>query len=965
MCHGLDRSIATSLVSADARKSLPPGIIQSYSNPCRDELLKPLWKQLLTLLGDDGLSILSTLLLDCGLFVKLDHGVTNLRQLSGISIHDLGSTASTVNGPLANDKGFTRRPSEIKFVRHRMFYGKPSQNRQGVIHFGFDRIHVLNRLSVIEDFVEDVDLMRYVFPRQFKLHNVFTSSVDRKETTQQFKDYTTRDDEIKAIWPRDRTRVPRRLRGQTRVLIKKLRKMHQRCSYAQTLSHYCPILDPSLSATIAEDVGQPRPHVDILEYRTQMSSSLATLHPTEPSAPHTDDPESSFLPYTSSPDQVSAFCQSIMTKVVPHGLFGTEDEGRANWQKILGHIDRFVQMRKFESLSLHDVCQGLKVKTLEWLVPDNVSSSHNPSVSDMRKRTEILQELVFYVFDSLLIPLLRSNFYITESGIHRNRLLFYRHDVWERLCQPTIASLRLGSLVRLKKIPPHSKRCLPELGYSTIRFLPKDVGTRPIANLRRRAIETRDGKRILALSTNERLAHIFSIFNFERQDDRGVFRSDSFSLQSLGERLSEFKAQIPDLLHCSLYFVKVDIQSAFDSIPQEKLLHIVNKIFKHNLYYSTHHAEGRYQRTAQGPSRTHSVFRFVRSARTQQAAQTDINLPVALLENKKHVIFSDVSRYKAIPSDDAKKLLQQHIRCNVVELGRHLYRKTEGIAQGSVLSSLLCTFFYNNFEIEALSFLDSRKSLLLRIMDDFLLISTDKADALRFMLAMKEGDANHGIRVHPEKSLVNFDLAIDGIQVPKLAASSCFPFCGLFIDTATLQVSKNRVRKDNAITNSLTVDLHGQVGVKFKRRVLSSLRIQLQKVLLNRSLNDKTRIARTVVESVQETAMKMHQYYNNMPTAKRPSSSFLIETIRQLMGLCTRMVVGGCQGCDTLTRSQIHCLVALGMIKVLGMRNSHYSLVLAWLERMKIDLLHSLDISQDDLGRFVDSCFESVRHYRF
>ena len=111
--------------------------------------------------------------------------------------------------------------------------------------------------------------------------------------------------------------------------------------------------------------------------------------------------------------------------------------------------------------------------------------------------------------------------------------------------------------------------------------------------------------------------------------------------------------------------------------------------------------------------------------------------------------------------------------------------------------------------------------------------------------------------------------------------------------------------------------------------------------------------------------MKMHQYCSNMPATKRPKPGLLIEVIRQLMDLTTRMVLDSRQRGDILTRSQIHCLVALGMIKVLKMRNSHYALVLAWLQRVKTDLVHSLVMGQDDLDRLMDCCFESVQHYRF
>ena len=92
--------------------------------------------------------------------------------------------------------------------------------------------------------------MKYIFPRQFGLHNVFTSSVDRRETNHQFKDYTLREHEIKNAMadaerfskrPPRQTKVPKRLREGASILVAKLQKLHTRCAYVELLKHYCPV----------------------------------------------------------------------------------------------------------------------------------------------------------------------------------------------------------------------------------------------------------------------------------------------------------------------------------------------------------------------------------------------------------------------------------------------------------------------------------------------------------------------------------------------------------------------------------------------------------------------------------------------------------------------------------------------------------------------------------------------------
>lgn len=103
--------------------------------------------------------------------------------------------------------------------------------------------------------------MKYIFPRQFGLHNVFTSVVNSKETVQPFKDYTLREQEI--VLSEGKTsgdgglqkltlNVPKRLRGATFDLVKALGKKHSRCSYHQLLKYYCPLKVSDNTSFIAE-----------------------------------------------------------------------------------------------------------------------------------------------------------------------------------------------------------------------------------------------------------------------------------------------------------------------------------------------------------------------------------------------------------------------------------------------------------------------------------------------------------------------------------------------------------------------------------------------------------------------------------------------------------------------------------------------------------------------------------------
>lgn len=138
------------------------------------------------------------------------------------------------------------------------------------------------------------------------------------------------------------------------------------------------------------------------------------------------------------------------------------------------------------------------------------------ALSDFRKRTEILAELIYYIFDSFLIPLIQTNFYVTESSSHRNRLFFFRHDVWRALTEPAFSRMKSSMLEELE--PKQACKLLDSkcLGFSQLRLLPKAKGMRSITNLRRRAQIIKNKQVILNKSINSMIAPVFSVLKYEK-----------------------------------------------------------------------------------------------------------------------------------------------------------------------------------------------------------------------------------------------------------------------------------------------------------------------------------------------------------------------------------------------------------------------------------------------------------------
>ena len=149
-------------------------------------------------------------------------------------------------------------------------------------------------------------------------------------------------------------------------------------------------------------------------------------------------------------------------------------------------------------------------------MPPNLKHLAKISLSDQNKRLSIFSEFVYYVFDSLLIPLIRSNFHVTETNAHRNRLFFFRHNVWRSLSEPALTTLKLSIFEEVKAATVKRVLDRRSLGFSQVRMLPKEAGVRPSVNLRRRAMKKHNGRIILGRSINSIMTPVFNVLGYEK-----------------------------------------------------------------------------------------------------------------------------------------------------------------------------------------------------------------------------------------------------------------------------------------------------------------------------------------------------------------------------------------------------------------------------------------------------------------
>lgn len=198
-----------------------------------------------------------------------------------------------------------------------------------------------------------------------------------------------------------------------------------------------------------------------------------------------------------------------------------------------------------------------------------------------------------------------------------------------------------------------------------------------------------------------------------------------------------------------------------------------------------------------------------------------------------HSVLVDQGLSRFVTKEDIIFKLTEHVKRNIVWLNGNFYQKTGGIPHGSVLSSLLYSFYFGHMENnlifpflrrgcnyinEELSKRNNRsdasatensqedtvilppKYLLLRFIDDFLFISTSKVLSREFSLRLGRGVQDYNCFMNENKHFQSFDIQ----NQPSLTSSerayvdedgiSYLQWNGLLINSSTFEVQCDYTR---------------------------------------------------------------------------------------------------------------------------------------------------------------------------
>lgn len=223
------------------------------------------------------------------------------------------------------------------------------------------------------------------------------------------------------------------------------------------------------------------------------------------------------------------------------------------------------------------------------------------------------------------------------------------------------------------------------------------------------------------------------------------------------------------------------------------------------------------------------------------------------------------------------------------------------------------------------------QSLLLRLIDDYLLVTTSRERARAFLSMMYRGHPDYGCFISRDKTLTNFDYDEQVMNVIPSGQRE-FPWCGYMIDMKGLTISIDYTRyKARDLQDSLTVDRGRKPGAAFLSKMLLQARARSHLIYCDAALNTEHVVYVNIYQNFVLCAMKMHSYLREYGVPMRANSKFLTETVHRSITYSYATMRGQLRKGDAGGRTlQKTCVTWLGLhafSTVLSRKPKEYAVV--------------------------------------
>ena len=660
----------------------------------------------------------------------------------------------------------------------------------------------------------------------------------------------------------------RRLRESGIAMCKEIRRRYATCDFSRLLEYHCPLSEKS----------------NILDEQSPLSH-LVTL----------DTPAKN----------VAAFIRSLLSRAFPNSFWGS----RHNFDQAVKAMTTYLNLRRAEAFPEKAIVLGIRVLDMKWL--HSQQSNTKLSRIDHEATTVIVRNVMRWLYTHFINPILRSTFYITETEFSGTRVLYYRRPLWMRIRNASLEMLlrkeqyREMSSDKVKKLlSNHNIGCPP----APLRFLPKKTGIRAIAMLSKTCdIGEYKNKSSKPSPPNRVMLPIFHALRYEYEKDPTIFGAGVMGLTEVYPSFCSFVDALKELETESgspqeLFFTSADIKHCYDTIHQQRLFKLIRTIIEEEMYLT----KDKFILCYKGDK---STMRCIWKKKTCPPEQFSRSSPNILPGRFSKAIFVDGMYCSTETNRTITNLLRDHIFGQVVVANgnfgpRYLHQKN-GIPQGSILSSLFCNTYFGRLEKVLFdNVFDETTSkvirgnshngcdsmlvknpnalhLLLRIVDDFLLISTDKNVSTHFLEKLNEGIPNLGVKVNKDKTQMSY--SVPGNVTCDVQDKGFFPWCGLLINTASCEVTLDNQRfSGQKAIDTVSVHRLGNEGTNLRKAMKGFVRPRCnQQLLFSSRINSIDNVRLNFYQAILLCAIKTVHYIesSDITLSSEKTRNYIYESV--------------------------------------------------------------------------------------
>jgi hypothetical protein len=512
-----------------------------------------------------------------------------------------------------------------------------------------------------------------------------------------------------------------------------------------------------------------------------------------------------------------------------------------NKSVILKATASYLKMSPNEALSIKLVVNQLRISEISWLGPSPRATSRQ----DSERRQKVLTLVVCWFFQDLITSLVRAFWYVTnslqktESGVH-----YIPHRIWRSTTVPWLEVYQRGYLKDCtKNCNNHAgKRLYKSYFHGSLRLIPKPHDFRLLC------IPLRGDDSKYKRHLFDHIHPVRAILRAEMGRACPQFPCCNSTVEVI-KRLQKFRAS--RLPHPTVSVVKFDMKHAYDSLSKRKVMELVERLVglpvEKRDYMLREYSQ---TRTTVAPYAS-SVYRIYSSA------SRIVLGPLSEPSNGRPRFLTDRNQTKKFTNSQVVEVVRDQVYNSAVAMKAHqqetvhCFERQRGLFQGFPLLGILSEIAYNDLVETYFGFLNPERSLVLRLADDFLILTDDIADHQKVCAIIEKGfDSSHGAIINSEKTVI----------VTSSESASRIHFVGIELDPVSLEISRQMYSTISiSQTNSRSFKaLYAYLSDTYNKRV-GSCCFDLDSELTAFVLNDVHELLMSVFDAVLASYKKLRR----------------------------------------------------------------------------------------------------------